>query len=357
MRFSLWICYILVAFIDVKCQDYQGCICDSLGTINVANCTNETVVCACVHGYSGEFCHLCDSDFFQVNSSEACQPCDCHANGVVNNTCDSDGVCSCHGNWIGNKCDACVDGYYYLNDTCVECQCSGQACNKTTGVCICQEPTVGDRCESCLPGYYKVNDLCTLCNTSSPSSLCADVSTVQPITSDTLPMSHDSNTPITKRRSTSINFETTEHVHSPIKTTMSSDPNTEPSNGPLTSTHPVETVVGSTESVTEQSRILPTKSSSKGSVGVVVGVTLTLSIVFVTIVALIVYNFWVKPRRRIFRSPLWTIELRRDEDDTLFNDLQTIDQDVLYLDDAYLMDSARVYNKVTTENSRYHPLG
>ena len=38
--------------------------------------------------------------------------CDCNDKGSKYHMCDSDGNCDCKSNVIGNKCTACMSGYY-----------------------------------------------------------------------------------------------------------------------------------------------------------------------------------------------------------------------------------------------------
>ncbi|XP_072017704.1 uncharacterized protein [Amphiura filiformis] len=143
----------------------QECDCDPVG--GDGNCTQDQGICECHPNVIGNRCTQCAPVSWGFNTGEAgCTLCDCHPIGTVfgASQCNLEtGQCECKERVTGLKCDACVDGYYSVEQGCIPCECSSEgtlastcdaqgvcSCNVTTGQCTCMLDTIAGRtCDRC----------------------------------------------------------------------------------------------------------------------------------------------------------------------------------------------------------------
>ncbi|KAL2100093.1 hypothetical protein ACEWY4_004487 [Coilia grayii] len=64
------------------------CNCSAEGTLDPNDCHPETGRCACLEGYAGLLCDVCEDGYF-TNGSTGCLPCGCDSFGAVGSRCDS----------------------------------------------------------------------------------------------------------------------------------------------------------------------------------------------------------------------------------------------------------------------------
>lgn len=85
-----------------------------------------------------------------------CKPCECYPVGTELNRdgaiiCDqSTGTCHCKPNIVGRNCDKCADGFYNLQsgEGCQPCNCNpigsfNQTCDLYSGQCYCRPGVTG----------------------------------------------------------------------------------------------------------------------------------------------------------------------------------------------------------------------
>lgn len=122
----------------------------------VGNCNTTTGECLkCIYNTWGPKCERCLPGFYgdalQLPKGN-CRPCGCHHEGTVRSEgpvgktydtaflCDAGGQCACKPNVMGRQCDRCVDGFYNLQsgDGCDSCNCNmigsyNRTCDQRTG--------------------------------------------------------------------------------------------------------------------------------------------------------------------------------------------------------------------------------
>ncbi|XP_013780127.1 laminin subunit gamma-1-like isoform X1 [Limulus polyphemus] len=152
----------------------ESCECNENIDLNaVGNCNKTTGECLkCIYNTGGPHCETClpgyYGDALAVPKGD-CKACNCYPPGTlleaVDNgilTCDlGSGRCHCKPHVTGRQCDLCDDGYWNLDsgNGCELCNCDpigafNRTCNVRTGQCFCRPGITGKRCESCLPNYY-----------------------------------------------------------------------------------------------------------------------------------------------------------------------------------------------------------
>ncbi|XP_072523133.1 multiple epidermal growth factor-like domains protein 9 isoform X2 [Salminus brasiliensis] len=167
------------------------CNCSTEGTVDPLACDPRTGQCACVAGYSGPQCDVCEDGYF-TNGTSGCQPCECDTYGALGTTCDSSGVCACKMGVHGDKCDDCRPGFFHFSSTgCQPCQCNNHTsvCDTQSGICLnCQGNTKGPSCEECRYNFYRPpgsapTEACLPCPCSSVTSTgsCTLDKTGQPV--------------------------------------------------------------------------------------------------------------------------------------------------------------------------------
>ena len=155
-----------------KCQcNEHSDSCEYQNTMGVGLCTN------CTHNTTGDRCEQCLDYFYTTRdidfrSPDACQPCDCDPDGVINTTLmcsNTTGQCMCKSLVTGRRCDMCNDGFFNLTadnpDGCEPCVCnpqgtvpSSKSCDMYAGQCTCL-PNVGALdCSQCMVGHYGFGD-------------------------------------------------------------------------------------------------------------------------------------------------------------------------------------------------------
>jgi laminin, alpha 3/5 len=144
----------------------QRCNCNN--RYSTGNCADQTGQCECKEQYDGQYCEKCAPGFTDYPT---CRPCDCNVNGRADNTCGE--PCHCKFGYLGPYCDKCVDRYYGF-PTCSPCDCDREGsndmnCDPIDGKCVCRLGYTGHRCDQCDYGYHKhsTNDLCTQCTCDS----------------------------------------------------------------------------------------------------------------------------------------------------------------------------------------------
>ena len=88
-----------------------ACSCNTVGTSDGTDtCADDTGVCTCAVGFTGDKCDSCDTDYYGV-PTVSCTACTCSARGTTE--CDSvDGTCTCDTGYTGATCDSCDVAYY-----------------------------------------------------------------------------------------------------------------------------------------------------------------------------------------------------------------------------------------------------
>ncbi|TMS01279.1 Laminin subunit gamma-1 [Larimichthys crocea] len=143
----------------------RACKCsDNIDPNAVGNCNRETGECLkCIHNTDGFFCDRCKDGFYgnalATNPADKCKPCSCSPSGTVGrqSACSQvTGQCQCLPNVAERDCSACQPGFFNLQsgNGCERCNCNpigstnGQ-CDITTGQCECQPGITGLHCERC----------------------------------------------------------------------------------------------------------------------------------------------------------------------------------------------------------------
>ncbi|KAA0719380.1 Laminin subunit gamma-1 [Triplophysa tibetana] len=148
----------------------RACSCNNNIDPNaVGNCNRETGECLkCIYNTAGVFCDRCKEGFYgdarAADVADKCKPCSCSPDGTVNRqtTCfQSTGQCQCLPHVTNRDCSACEPGFYNIQsgEGCERCNCdsigstNGQ-CDITSGQCECQPGVTGQRCERCEVNFF-----------------------------------------------------------------------------------------------------------------------------------------------------------------------------------------------------------
>uniref|UniRef100_A0A8C4E0V6 Laminin subunit gamma-1 n=1 Tax=Dicentrarchus labrax TaxID=13489 RepID=A0A8C4E0V6_DICLA len=89
----------------------ERCNCNPIGSTN-GQCDITTGQCECQPGVTGLHCERCEVNFFGFSSS-GCKPCDCDPEGSQSGQCKEDGRCECRPGFVGARCDMCEENYFY----------------------------------------------------------------------------------------------------------------------------------------------------------------------------------------------------------------------------------------------------
>lgn len=140
----------------------QPCDCYPLGT-NMDDetflpiCNGFTGDCSCKPHVVGRDCDKCKDGYFNIDSSQGCEPCNCDTTGSMNQTCHVvTGQCNCNPGVTGQRCEACLPKHFgFSSDGCQECDCDPTGsldlqCNELTGQCECRDKVEGRRCDRCI---------------------------------------------------------------------------------------------------------------------------------------------------------------------------------------------------------------
>ncbi|KAM4556041.1 laminin subunit gamma-1 [Fundulus diaphanus] len=143
---------------DDKCKP---CSCSPLGTVDQqTSCSQVTGQCPCLPNVAQRDCSACLLGYFNLQSGDGCERCDCNPIGSTSGECDIfTGQCECHPGVTGLHCDRCeVNFFSFSSSGCKPCDCdpegslSGQC--KEDGRCECRPGFVGARCDMCEENYF-----------------------------------------------------------------------------------------------------------------------------------------------------------------------------------------------------------
>eukprot|EP00069_Balaena_mysticetus_P017286 bmy_10504T0 len=131
-----------------KCK---ACDCNPYGTVKQqSSCNPVTGQCECLPHVTGRDCGACDPGFYNLQSGQGCERCDCHALGSTNGQCDiHTGQCECQPGITGQQCERCeVNHFGFGPEGCKPCDCHPEGtlslqC-KDDGLCECKEGFVAD---------------------------------------------------------------------------------------------------------------------------------------------------------------------------------------------------------------------
>ncbi|KAK1879358.1 hypothetical protein KUDE01_027481, partial [Dissostichus eleginoides] len=87
------------------------CNCNPIGSTN-GQCDITSGQCECQPGVTGGHCERCEENSFGFSAS-GCKPCDCDPEGSASAQCQDDGRCECRPGFVGSRCDMCEENYYY----------------------------------------------------------------------------------------------------------------------------------------------------------------------------------------------------------------------------------------------------
>ncbi|MBN3306045.1 USH2A protein, partial [Amia calva] len=144
------------------------CNCDRNGSRHQF-CNPFTGQCECKDRVHGLLCDSCAKNFYGLNTTGTCWPCDCNPLGTIPGTvCDAwTGQCFCKPHVEGRQCDVCLEGYHSLRQSnslgCMACNCETRGtvngstvCNQTTGQCPCKSSVRGPQCSRCAPQSFNL---------------------------------------------------------------------------------------------------------------------------------------------------------------------------------------------------------
>ncbi|XP_012861133.1 laminin subunit gamma-1 [Echinops telfairi] len=142
---------------------------DNIDPNAVGNCDRLTGECLkCIYNTAGFYCDRCRKGFFgnplAPTPAEKCKACACNPYGTMRQQSDCNpvtGQCECLPHVTGRDCSACDPGFYNLQSGqgCERCDChalgstNGQ-CDIVTGQCECQPGITGQRCERCEVNHF-----------------------------------------------------------------------------------------------------------------------------------------------------------------------------------------------------------
>jgi len=153
--------------------DCQQCQCYSRGTLELDSrtlkCDQNTGQCDCKAYVTGRNCDRCEDGFFDLDSGNGCQQCNCDLIGSLNSTCDVyTGQCFCRPGVVGLRCDSCaINQYGFSYDGCKTCDCDpigsrSLQCDPM-GQCPCRDNVEGRRCDRCKENKHDREAGCVDC--------------------------------------------------------------------------------------------------------------------------------------------------------------------------------------------------
>lgn len=151
----------------------KPCLCNQLGTLELEggelNCDQMNGQCKCKPHVIGTNCDECEPGYFDLNSGQGCQSCNCDPIGSLNNTCDiHTGQCHCRPGVTGLRCNSCLQYHYgFSTDGCKPCECDyigskSLQCG-ANGQCPCSENVEGRRCDRCKENKHDRQRDCVDC--------------------------------------------------------------------------------------------------------------------------------------------------------------------------------------------------
>ncbi|CAG9761693.1 unnamed protein product [Ceutorhynchus assimilis] len=153
--------------------DCKRCECYLVGTeadsLEEPICDSSTGACLCKNRVVGRNCDQCEDGFYNLQSGEGCQSCNCDPIGAFNSTCNLyTGQCHCRPGVTGLRCDHCeARKYGFSSEGCKDCECdvigsNDLQCN-ASGQCPCLDNVEGRRCNRCKENKYDRHRGCVDC--------------------------------------------------------------------------------------------------------------------------------------------------------------------------------------------------
>lgn len=132
-------------------------------------CEQLSGSCRCKPNIIGRNCNECQSGYFNINSGNGCEGCQCDPIGAFNASCERfTGQCYCKPGVTGLRCDQCEPNQYgFALDGCKQCNCDasgskGFQCDEL-GQCPCNDNVEGRRCDRCKENKYNRHEGCVNC--------------------------------------------------------------------------------------------------------------------------------------------------------------------------------------------------
>ncbi|KAH7979957.1 hypothetical protein HPB49_012193 [Dermacentor silvarum] len=157
--------------LSVPKGDCKPCDCHRLGSMEGSECDPRSGQCACKANVAGRQCGQCREGYWNLQSGDGCEACNCNLIGSYNRTCDQrTGHCHCRPGVTGKQCDQCLPYHYgFSPDGCVPCDCDSQGSVSLQcapdGQCECRPNVEGRRCERCKENKYNKEAGCVDCPT------------------------------------------------------------------------------------------------------------------------------------------------------------------------------------------------
>ncbi|XP_077506239.1 laminin subunit gamma-1 isoform X2 [Amblyomma americanum] len=151
--------------------DCKPCDCHRLGSLEGSECDPRNGQCACKANVAGRQCAQCREGYWNLQSGDGCEACNCNLVGSYNRTCDQrTGHCHCRPGVTGKQCDQCLPYHYgFSPDGCVPCDCDSQGSVSLQcapdGQCECRPNVEGRRCERCKENKFNKEAGCVDCPT------------------------------------------------------------------------------------------------------------------------------------------------------------------------------------------------
>ncbi|XP_077022718.1 laminin subunit beta-4 isoform X2 [Tamandua tetradactyla] len=102
----------------------RPCACNNnIDVTDPESCSQVTGECLrCLHNTEGPNCQLCKPGHFGSAFNQTCRTCDCNREGTQEPICDQDtGVCHCRTGVSGQRCDRCAQGHSREFPSCLRC--------------------------------------------------------------------------------------------------------------------------------------------------------------------------------------------------------------------------------------------
>ena len=126
-------------------------------------CNSFTGKCQCKQNVVGHDCDKCKDGYWNLDSGNGCEACDCDPIGSLNSTCDvATGQCYCREGITGLHCNQLVPLHYgFSMDGAQECLCDpsgslNEQCDVETGQCECRPQVEGRQCDRCMENTRSV---------------------------------------------------------------------------------------------------------------------------------------------------------------------------------------------------------
>ncbi|XP_033643315.1 laminin subunit beta-1-like isoform X1 [Asterias rubens] len=302
----------------------EDCLCNPTGSLS-PHCNNETASCVCKPGYQGPNCTDCQNGHYHhSNRSTECVECECDHRGSLDSQCDSNGTCQCKPGVGGTVCDMCLTGYYGMSvNGCQPCQYQETVtkCLRTSKKVDLKDASMCLRCLSNASWITQSSEV--TCHTNeflAPNGSC-------------------------------------------VLCGCSLDSSLDKANG----SRLCDLMTGKCTEC--QGKACSEGGESFNYEPYIIAGAIIAGITFVVLSILLAVYCCRRCRNKSRRTPLplWTIELRRDEDaenhigddsGVIIQDQAFSDIDVMYLDDSYLMESSDYFTESTDSLNRtgYHTL-